>query len=60
MAKEGLTDHYTVAVTIDIVPRNSYGDPLATNVISYTGKTKAKGLGDLGQLLERIQAAIDE
>lgn len=56
--KSPITDHYTVTVKVDITPRNQYNDAIGDNVVTYTGNTKAKTIGDIGRLLERIQEAI--
>lgn len=58
MARDQNTDHYEVHLEISIQPINKYGDTIADGHIIYHAKTTENDLAGLGDLLTRIQVAV--
>jgi hypothetical protein len=54
------TDTYTATVTIKIDEHNKYGENIGSGNLKWTGNLKAKTLGEIGMLLQRIDAMIRE
>lgn len=54
------TDHYEMKVTFTFTECNKYGDHLSGNGISYTKNVRARNIGELGQIMSRLENALME
>lgn len=57
-AQSVVTDHYTVEVTVQMVERNSYGDALNSNRVTFTEKLRVNKIDGVAYLLTQLKNAI--
>lgn len=53
-----VTDYYTVEITVRMVERNSYGDALNDNVITFTEKLRVTAIDGVAYLLTQLKNAV--
>ena len=56
--RDARTAKYVVECTFTINEQNSYGDRLNTGIVTFTSECKANDLAELGQMMSRVQYAI--
>lgn len=60
MPTDRTTDHYEMQVSFKFTECNKFGDNLFGNSISYTRNVRARNIGELGQIMSRLETALME
>lgn len=59
MPRDMKTAKYLVHIVFDIDEQNQYNEVIGTSTVTFSMDTKVKDLASLGQLLSRVQYAVN-